>query len=541
MGVLRFKDDVDAILEKDPYDLFSLESPRRGLRRLSAGTLFAVATGVIAAVGIAGLLLWRTSRPAVEDKSPYAYFEVKAIDPDGRPVAGAVVKEGARTVGVTDSFGEWRRFMRVQPGATVMLEISKKVGGAALIAVKSMAVPMRLPKDGDIELTGSVQLARGNLPAAGVATAVKNTDDADKDQPLGLTSMRAAAERRAAGQTDEASVSGTSVRSEATVAREANLAAPAVATAETDGARAAAARASLRARNYEIVEDKDIPTLPARAASEGNAGGGLDLDQLWIVSDAQRPFAPLSEVVGLVKKRARDLGVQLDPQASFRLVVRDLTAAGEAGADAHLLQVEGVFGSGGAARTLFTYLRNYQNDALATARDILWAATVHAPVAHHVERQGRDWYATPARTHLWSLAAGRVLEGAQGQLVPIVAAVSESQALKLLTDADGPCPQASARCTLAAAGIARVAPLPSWQRLPLRVLGPLGEGSRVYVSGFEASAEGGRAGQYGYWGHAGANANVTIVRDGNVVVRGRIVSSARGSTVSVPLGATARR
>lgn len=561
MGALRFKDDVDAILEKDPYDLFtaiSAEKGHRAARRLSPralGFAGAAAAGVAVAAGILALTLWRRGGARDADASPYAYFEVKAIDPDGRPVAGAIVKEGARQVGVTDSFGEWRRFMRVRPGATVMLEISKQLGGATLAAVKSLAVPPALPKDGDIELTGSVRLARGAvddqatrqaaaetgaasdgyvLGSGGREVQSQNQDAAGREAPRrgDVRGASAAGARERNGGGRAADLDGAANR--ATVARSVAASPDALSNGPDIppvAAPLADAKEALRARGIEEIADRDIPSSGAPAARVADEAAGLAFDALWIGADG-RPYAPLSEVMGLVKKRAATLGVRLDADAPVRLVLKDLAAPAE-GAESHLIHVEALHGG----KTLFTFLRNYQDDALATARDVLWAATMHAPVSHNIQKNGDDWLVEPSRASLWALAPGRFLESGGGHLIPVVE--GEAKTLRLMVGAAGPCSGAE-HCALVTPGVGRVSPIAGWQRLRLQILGPVGDGARVFVSGFAALPEG-RAGQFGYWGHPGANANVTVVRDGRVVLRSRILASARGATISVPQNPTARR
>jgi hypothetical protein len=56
-----------------------------------------------------------------------------------------------------------------------------------------------------------------------------------------------------------------------------------------------------------------------------------------------------------------------------------------------------------------------------------------------------------------------------------------------------------------------------------------------------ATADAGRPGVFGYWGHAGGSVNVTVVREGRVVLRSRILASARGNSVSLPQSPTAKR
>lgn len=69
------------------------------------------------------LAVWLLSGPT---PTQTVMFEVRAIDPSGHPVAGAEVWLQEQQVGVTDSFGVWRRTMRVDSGAEAKLLFKKK-------------------------------------------------------------------------------------------------------------------------------------------------------------------------------------------------------------------------------------------------------------------------------------------------------------------------------------------------------------------------------------------------------------------------------
>lgn len=547
MGVLRFKEDVEEILEKDPYELFQIETPHRMGRKLSPGALGAAALGVALAFGIAAVAFWNARRPATAGgDTPYAYFEVRALDPDGRPVAGAVVKEAGQAVGVTDSFGEWRRFMRVKPGATVMLEIAKSIGQTTLSATKAMAVPPTMPADGDLELTGSVQLVRNG----DTASAVKSSEKKAKARAAiaAAEGDPRAAMKELAAQVDAeiAAVEKTIQRENAELARR---------KAEGEGAAISGRAAPFVADGGADAEMGDVPTQPVAAGEDAasedeTAGGGRALDgaSIWIVVEDKGQFAPLTEVGAALKRRARELGARLDPKSPMRVIVRDLVAPGT-GEDglAHLVQVTAeVARDGGSSETMFSYLRNYQDDATATARDVLWAATMHAPVAHEVEKVGKDWLIGAPTARLWALTPGRLLQRTDGELIPVVATAGDQQTLKLLLgDDEAPCAAGAERCALVTPGIARVAPIPGWRRLTLNLHGVVGDGNgdlKVYVSGFAATPVAGQRGAYSYWGQPGGSANLTVLREGRVALRSRLAASAKGqASATMPFGPVATR
>lgn len=125
-----------------------------------------------------------------ESKPPFAYVEIRAIDPNGHPIAGAKVELGSLARGITDSFGEWRRYVRLQPGSTVSLRVIKALPRGEWMAQKKMMIPEKHPLDKELELKTSVQLfPDGVAPAKPVAVAKPQpatSDQAPKaaEQPL---------------------------------------------------------------------------------------------------------------------------------------------------------------------------------------------------------------------------------------------------------------------------------------------------------------------------------------------------------------------
>lgn len=115
---------------EQPFDLF--EEFDRGLMPHQAAKkkpnrfVYMVLFGLsfLAFVVVAMGLMKRFS-PS-EKESVYALLELRAVDSEGSSVAGAEVFLRKKKLGVTDSFGEWRRYLRLTPGEKVHAGIVKK-------------------------------------------------------------------------------------------------------------------------------------------------------------------------------------------------------------------------------------------------------------------------------------------------------------------------------------------------------------------------------------------------------------------------------
>jgi hypothetical protein len=483
MGVLRIKEAVDELVDKDPYELFSLDEPHTLLKRLSPGTLKAVCAGVVVAFGAAGAALWSAQRSDGDATAqPHAYFEVRVIDPDGRPVAGARVRSGEKQLGVTDSFGEWRRFMRVTLGSTVPLTISKKAGAATLSAVKNLAVPAALPKDGELEVSGSVQLDVGGA-AHGRAAVAKTPATTARDET-------AAQAGESAGDAPAAAVP---------------VAAPA--------------------------------TAPRRAASA--VSGAQDFAHISFVIDGP-PTPALEQVQAALVRRSLELGLLVDPDSPLHVVLQHLP--GPAGAEAGLIGVRGIYADMHGATPLFTFVRNYQDTPLASARDVLWATTLHVRIPHPVRQVNGEWRLGQAPARLWALTPGRLVASADGRLFRVEAA-GGSYKLGGTATLGSPCAAAQTTCTVTVPGLDAAPPVAGWRRLPLRVLGGASDvaaGVEIFVSGYLATRQ--DDGDFAYWGQPYTGANVTVVHGGRILQRGRIDAAANPlPAISLPSAPLSRR
>jgi hypothetical protein len=453
MGVFRIKENVDDFFEKDPFDLLTMDasaSPRIGKKAF--GIWSSIFGGILLAVVVASAAFFamtRESRSTTE--SPYAYFEIRVIGPDGRPAVGASVRDGKKYLGVTDSFGEWRRFMRVRLGSSILLQLEKKSVNGTYFGSKSLAIPMLPPKKGDLEIKGSVQLE----PEGGKAAREKRI--------VGLPPQPSSPEEEGAAQS-AASLSSGQVD-------------PAVKISDTD-----------------------------------QQGAAVDQGSVWFETEIPNS-ATLLPLIDALKRRALELGLRVTQDSPWRLRLTDHSRA-----DARLVQVEAFSGNGAASNRLFSFLRVPGESLHLTARDILWAATLHAEKSYAVTRDGALWRLLPSPGPLWGLSAGKVLFDPSGQTHAVI--TSPNQDGLILSNVHGdPCKGAS-HCFLTSPGTKRLPPVAGWQLLSLRLFAGAGDVPQVYVSGYEAHPR--EANLYEYWGAPEAAANITVIRSGRVTYRGRI-------------------
>lgn len=471
MGILRVKEDINEIIDRDPYELINIDEPHQMVRRLAPQYYGAAFIGVLVAFTAAFITFYNASRQSFDQlETVHAYFEIKAIDNDGRSVAGATVLHNDEQVGVTDSFGEWRRFLRVAPGETYRIQLKKSTPSGDLVAVKNLAVPTKIPENGDLELTGSVKMFR----------AAKA-----KDMPTPAAGQDAA-------QADAGSLIDRTV-----------VAAPAPA----------------------VIAEPPVATLTA-------------LSSIWFVTDGAKS-AMLTDLVTNLRRRSLELGLRVDPASSFRIRLRAIAgeSSGKNSKSAVLIRTTATVAESQSHKELFSYLRNFQETPYQTARDILWAMTVHTKIPVAVSRDGKDWRLTEALPLVWDIDA-RFMTDHKGTMS--FASTKPGAAYPTIDGSDFPdvCGKGEDTCVLHTAGITEASPVYGWQKLTARLSGAVDEQTRIYISGYEAEKR--SEGQISYWGIVGGHANVTVLRGDKVILRRRVTHSDH-LTIALPAAVLSRR
>jgi hypothetical protein len=455
-------------------------------------------------IGLTGFAVARTKiwDMFARQELVYAYFEVRALDAGGRPIAGAIVKNAGKRVGTTDSFGEWRRYMRVPLGATVPVTIAKKSGASELLyATKNFAVPLARPEKSEIELRGSVQLQVTDMGNAQASTAAQSSPTDMLRAPVSSDHIAKKGEATKASAKDDIA---------STVASD---------TAET--------------RKSEEAPVTEKPTLAAGGtdkAAGGSSEHALDFrsshESVWIESGAAAGHLISREVVPAMVQRAKELGLKVDPQAQWKVRVTNLVdrpahVDKEGGG---LILVSSQDGNQGGSHREF--LRNYQMDSRLTARGILFILSHHVSKNVLVRKVGQKWVAglPKSSADLWKLAPGMTLSQ-PGNIITL----SDE------TSADGSwpgfvvrglgsdlCANARQACEFKTRSFAESAPMPTWTRLRLKAPSLGKDQVKIFVSGYEANLVGDKV--YEYWGQNRARANVTVIAGGKVLQRSQIFS-----------------
>lgn len=436
----------------------------------------------------------------------YAYFEVRAVDGAGRPVAGAVVKNAGKKVGTTDSFGEWRRYIRVPLGSTVPITIFKTNANSQLYATKNFAVPPTKADKSDMELRASVQLLPGGAAAS---TADVNSTVSPAANPM------------------------TEVQKAALAKTEANE--PLVAVQK--GAEAVVA--PVESASKATAEQNITSSLPSFVSSH---------EAIWFeMANVSSGSVLQQAVLPALIVRAKELGLKVDQTAAWRVRLSSLVEPPKTiGADgAGLIQISTTDGASSPGRE---FLRNYQSDMRATARGILYvlAHQVNKNVAIF-QKDGRWVAALPKdSSEFWRLAAGMSLAGSSRVWLAGAEAYTDGkmQGFYLQNAAELPCAAGKSSCEFRTRTFAEVPAVPTWSHLRLKLITTTRDQSKdslkVFVSGYEAKPTGDNI--FEYWGQNHAKANVTVIQNGRLLQRLQVLNDVRQTAnVAVHLASVSRR
>ena len=112
---------------------------------------------IISVFGLICLIVQQKNRKIA---SHFALVSLRVLDHMGLKVTGADVSLDGIISGKTDSFGEWRDFIKVNPGSRILIEVSKQVDGSHHTGEKLISVPRTISAMKTPDLKTSIRLRK---------------------------------------------------------------------------------------------------------------------------------------------------------------------------------------------------------------------------------------------------------------------------------------------------------------------------------------------------------------------------------------------
>ena len=414
---------------------------------------------VVTGFGFLGVM----NKPAT--KKPFVLVELRAINSSGNPIPGATVFFQKKKFGVTDSFGEWRRYLRLRPGRSLDIRITKK-GRTTLQARKTVVVPKVSSEDQEPELKVSLELTPPSKPA--------NARIRQKKAPV----EKIVSERPS---------------------READSINEEVKSLRVLGSSSQARKVLLKDSAH--LGSVDIRLIPFKS----KYGTLMEAHQSRVLG---------VKVVPELIAQAAEKGLQIKKNAEWRYDVEYIPHRGQVGFIKGTLYWKR---DGGVTKR--TFIRNFSKTIVETADTLLKLAKVHINRSYMVYRQGKHWLlGTEGAAPFWRLHHGLKLVNSRGNVFKLKKLVGGE--LKLAGGV--PCQIGYDQCSLFSPSTKEAPSNPTWDLMKIQVNGSLPQAAEVYVNGYRAfPAEN----LFEFWGKSDKAHILTVLNQGEIFFRSKIIPS----------------
>ena len=230
--------------------------------------------------------------------------------------------------------------------------------------------------------------------------------------------------------------------------------------------------------------------------------------------------------------RAKSLGLTLDEKANLTLSLKNLD--GKLGSEAQdVIHVDVRLGN----QSMETYLRNYQEDALTTARLILWRARLSLPLTYQVKKLGERFIAvqpsdSPA---LWRLSEGTNLSDESGLRATVGEEIPKALTVPVIGGVRFCQSAAVCRAQLLPGEVSQK----GWSKRTLTVLGTSGRKLMIFAAGNPVVES---KGEYSYEGPDNGFTVFTVLEDGKIIYRNALHNNLYQQTIlTLPVSSISRR
>lgn len=445
-----------------------------------------------------GLFGW-LKRPHLQ--TPIALVEVRALEVNGHPVAAARLSINGKPMGVTDSFGEWRRYMRLAAGEQLLIELSKsgqeQLRGKKTIRVGSLRNGEKSPEVRvSIEMRGGAKIAKAPARAAPVRRDAPEDSEFFQDDP-----------EEGGFESPPAATSGRDVteRSQEETETEDDT------IGDTNDA------------SLGIYFDDGLSAISVQSKFVRKAPSNLlEKHQGEIL---QRKIMPL--LVGDLQK----LGLRVEKNAPWQLTLQYVPKEDQVGYIRAQIDWPNPFGQ----RESTAFIAGFSKTFDETVRALSSLLRVHMKKSYWAFKDNGRWYIDePSDTKaFWRLRPGIELSDTNGLKFPLKLASQRegSKRWQLNINGQQPCynVRQRLRCLVTTQSLKDSPPLLGWQKRQMQMQGSLPKNAELFVAGFQANPLGG--GRWEYWGHPGSNHKALVMSQGRVLHSEVFIDRAATQTV----------
>jgi hypothetical protein len=413
-------------------------------------------------------------------QAPFVLVEIRAIEEAGHPVTAAKVSINNKAMGVTDSFGEWRRYLRLHPGEQLSVELVKS-GEPSYRGARLLKVPENRSSDHDFEVKSSIEMVTPKAiskrkekvqPRPQRAQVVDETDPETPDEDM---------ERRP-----------QEIRQKTTVE---NDEAPAPSDANDS--------------SMGLYFDDGLTAIALQVTPfRGMPANLLEKHQAEVLED---------RILPMLANDLENLGIRVDNAAPWKLNLTYVPKRDQVGYIRSEITWQNPFGQPEKTAFVAGYAKTFEE----TVRAMSSLLRVHMKKSYWAFKEDGKWFIDESVDvkEFWRLKPGITLSDTNGQKFSITMASQQhgTKRWRLNVGNSQPCAtvRQKNRCMVSTQSLREAPPLVGWKQRRLRIQGTLPKNAEVFVAGFQAVPVG--DGHWEYWGHPGSNHKALVLSQGRIV------------------------
>ncbi len=413
-------------------------------------------------------------------QAPYVLVEVRALEESGHPVTAADVTINDQKMGVTDSFGEWRRYLQLHPGDELKVQLDKK---GQLSGKKLIEVPLAKSGKQDIEVQVAINLTKTGVVAPETKDSTKKSKTIDETPKEAMRVAEILEEKDAKLTTNDKELEKSGLASDdLTNAGDTSLG---------------------------IYFDDGLGRINITSAVEpGKALNVMDKHQSSVVKDRVLPIL-VNDLLGL--------GLTVDKSAPWKLALSYVSNGEQVGYIRADIEWQSPFGQKERSSFLAGFAKTYDE----TARGLSSLLRLHMKKTYWAAKENGSWFIDESHDtkDFWRLKPETVVIDTAGERFSLALAAEARGAkrFKLKLGKSQPCEavRQRSRCMVSTESLKEAPPLPGWVLKKAKILGPVPSSSDVYVAGFQAHSLGN--GQWEFWSKSGSNLKALIVANGKII------------------------
>lgn len=410
---------------------------------------------------VSGFGLFAYTRKS-EGQKPYVLLEVRALDTGGHPVTAVDVIVNEKKMGITDSFGEWRRYLQLSPGDDVKIDLNKK---DQLAGSRQVEVPRA--KSGKQGIEVQVAIAMGKLTRGGESGSVP---PAEVQKEIAKVEPKSTIKDPLSIVEDELESVGD--------------------------------------QSLGIYFDDGLNSVHITTANQAKSTNVLDKRQQEVLQ---------GRVIPVLANELQNLGLQIDKAAPWKLALAYVPNGNQVGYIR--AEIEWQTPVGGLEKTSFIagFAKTYEE----TGRALTSLLRLHMKKTYWAAKENGSWVIdeTSDTKEFWKLKPGTAVSDTSGEKFTLALAGENghTRRFKLKIGKAQPCEavRQRSRCMVSTDSLKEGPPLPGWVQKKVRIQGTMPASAVVYVAGFQAQSLGNNL--WEFWGKNGTQLKVLVVSGGRII------------------------